>query len=59
MLLKYKALKISWNEVKIYFQGYLSARKDSEDFNTTKIPMLTVDNFVIFAFHLDTPVHEI
>ena len=44
----HKAPAISWNKAKIYFQGYLSAHGNSENFHTTKIPMLT-----IFYFYLD------
>ena len=33
--------EISWNEVNVYFQGYLYVHKN-ENFYTMKIPMLTV-----------------
>ena len=35
-------VEISWNKVNAYFQGYLCAHENSENFYTMKIPTLMV-----------------
>ena len=39
-------MEILWNKANAYFRGYLCAHENSENFYTTIIPTLTVNNLL-------------